>query len=206
MSPEARSARSPPTRRRWPTRRPARRRRSMRTLRSDPRWPQRPPRPTRRAPSLLSPKPRRRTRAVPVMDPTATAEPTWPASEPTASEPEPVAATADHTSAAVRLLRSVAPWTAPTHAGTGATDGPSRSNSAPGRRTRHGNWPHRDIVAAALYSAGLVHRRPARYATDERAAVALAQSAEHRIVAPKVMGSSPIGHPNPQSSGGSTSS
>src|SRR5687768_6793673 len=26
--------------------------------------------------------------------------------------------------------------------------------------------------------------------------VALAQSAEHRIVAPKVMGSSPIGHPN----------
>ena len=33
-------------------------------------------------------------------------------------------------------------------------------------------------------------------ATDDRAAVALAQPAEHRIVAPKVMGSSPIGHPN----------
>lgn len=59
---------------------------------------------------------------IPVMDPTATAESTWPASEPTASEPEPVAATVDHTSAAVRLLRSVAPWTAPTHAGTGAND------------------------------------------------------------------------------------
>ena len=59
---------------------------------------------------------------IPVMDPTATAESTWPASEPTASQPEPVAATVDHTSAAVRLLRSVAPWTAPTHAGTGAND------------------------------------------------------------------------------------
>ena len=110
-------------RRRWPTRRPSRRRRSMRTLRSHPRWPQRPPRPTRRAPSLLSPKPRRpNPQPIPVMDPTATAESTWPASEPTASEPEPVAATVDHTSAAVRLLRSVAPWTAPTHAGTGAND------------------------------------------------------------------------------------
>jgi hypothetical protein len=54
---------------------------------------------------------------VPVMDPAATANQTWPgpASEP---EPEPVAASVDHTSAAVRLLRSVAPWTAPSHAGS----------------------------------------------------------------------------------------
>lgn len=54
---------------------------------------------------------------VPVMDPAATANPSWPAP---ASEPErePVAASVDHTSAAVRLLRSVAPWTAPTHAGS----------------------------------------------------------------------------------------
>ncbi len=54
---------------------------------------------------------------VPVMDPAATANPSWPAASPE-SEPEPVAATVDHTSAAVRLLRSVAPWTAPTHAGS----------------------------------------------------------------------------------------
>ena len=54
---------------------------------------------------------------VPVMDPAATANTSWPAP---AQEPEqePVAATVDHTSAAVRLLRSVAPWTAPTHAGS----------------------------------------------------------------------------------------
>ena len=52
-----------------------------------------------------------------VMDPAATANPSWPAATPE-PEPEPVAATVDHTSAAVRLLRSVAPWTAPTHAGT----------------------------------------------------------------------------------------
>ena len=54
---------------------------------------------------------------VPVMDPAATAETSWPEKE---GEPEPVeaASTADHTSAAVRLLRSVAPWTAPTHAGS----------------------------------------------------------------------------------------
>ena len=51
---------------------------------------------------------------VPVMDPAATADSTWPAAAP---EPEPVAASVDHTSAAVRLLRSVAPWTAPTHPG-----------------------------------------------------------------------------------------
>ena len=49
------------------------------------------------------------------MDPAATADTTWPAPEP---EPEPVAAAVDHTSAAVRLLRSVAPWTAPTNAGS----------------------------------------------------------------------------------------
>ena len=56
---------------------------------------------------------------VPVMDPAATTSPAWPPSEPE-QEPEPVAAAAslDHTSAAVRLLRSVAPWTAPTHAGS----------------------------------------------------------------------------------------
>ncbi len=59
------------------------------------------------------------TEPVPVMDPAATADQTWPSPTP---EPEPdrehVAATIDHTSAAVRLLRSVAPWTAPTHAGS----------------------------------------------------------------------------------------
>lgn len=58
------------------------------------------------------------TEPVPVMDPAATADQTWPAPTP---EPEPerehVPASMDHTSAAVRLLRSVAPWTAPTHAG-----------------------------------------------------------------------------------------
>ena len=52
---------------------------------------------------------------VPVMDPAATAETSWPEPEP---EPVEVAPTGDHTSAAVRLLRSVAPWTAPTHAGS----------------------------------------------------------------------------------------
>ena len=55
--------------------------------------------------------------AVPVMDPDATANPSWP-SAPDDAEPVEVAASADHTSAAVRLLRSVAPWTAPTHAGS----------------------------------------------------------------------------------------
>ena len=64
---------------------------------------------------------------VPVMDPAATADQTWPAPAPepspgSAPEPvpdrEPVAASLDHTSAAVRLLRSVAPWTAPNHAGS----------------------------------------------------------------------------------------
>ena len=56
---------------------------------------------------------------IPVMDPVATADSTWPPSESAPEpEPEPVAASVDHTSAAVRLLRSVAPWTAPTHAGS----------------------------------------------------------------------------------------
>ena len=54
---------------------------------------------------------------VPVMDPDATANPSWPTA-PDDAEPVEVAASADHTSAAVRLLRSVAPWTAPTHAGS----------------------------------------------------------------------------------------
>jgi hypothetical protein len=58
---------------------------------------------------------------VAVMDPAATANPSWPTATPE-PEPEPVAATVDHTSAAVRLLRSVAPWTAPTHAGSGSND------------------------------------------------------------------------------------
>jgi hypothetical protein len=58
---------------------------------------------------------------IPVMDPGATAGSTWPVPEATPEpEREPVAASVDHTSAAVRLLRSVAPWTAPTH--TGPTD------------------------------------------------------------------------------------
>lgn len=51
-----------------------------------------------------------------VMDPDAQRVPTWPAPAPRA-EAAPVAPTIDNTSAAVRLLRSVAPWTAPTHAG-----------------------------------------------------------------------------------------
>lgn len=55
---------------------------------------------------------------VPVMDPAATANASWPAPASEPEQPEPVAATIDHTSAAVRLLRSVAPWTAPTHAGS----------------------------------------------------------------------------------------
>jgi hypothetical protein len=60
---------------------------------------------------------------IPVMDPTATAESSWPAPEATPEpEPEPVATTVDHQSAAVRLLRSVAPWTAPTHAGSATGD------------------------------------------------------------------------------------
>ena len=53
---------------------------------------------------------------IPVMDPAATADSTWPVPAPE-PEPQPVAASVDHTSAAVRLLRSVAPWTAPTHSG-----------------------------------------------------------------------------------------
>jgi hypothetical protein len=52
---------------------------------------------------------------VPVMDPAATAEASWPEKEP---EPAGIAPSQDNASAAVRLLRSVAPWTAPTHSGT----------------------------------------------------------------------------------------
>jgi hypothetical protein len=51
-----------------------------------------------------------------VMDPDAQGIPNWPAPAPRA-EAAPMAPTMDNTSAAVRLLRSVAPWTAPTHAG-----------------------------------------------------------------------------------------
>ena len=51
-----------------------------------------------------------------VMDPDAQRVPNWPALAPEAP-PAQIAPTIDNTSAAVRLLRSVAPWTAPTHAG-----------------------------------------------------------------------------------------
>ena len=53
---------------------------------------------------------------VAVMDPDAQRTPSWPAPAPL-SEAAHIAPSVDHTSAAVRLLRSVAPWTAPTHAG-----------------------------------------------------------------------------------------
>jgi hypothetical protein len=58
---------------------------------------------------------------VPVMDPAATGETAWPAPAP---EPEPVevAPSTENQSAAVRLLRSVAPWTAPTHASAERSD------------------------------------------------------------------------------------
>jgi hypothetical protein len=55
-----------------------------------------------------------------VMDPGAQRAPNWPAPAPEAP-PAQIAPTIDHTSAAVRLLRSVAPWTAPTHAGNRAS-------------------------------------------------------------------------------------
>jgi hypothetical protein len=54
-----------------------------------------------------------------VMDPDAQRIPNWPAPAPRA-EAAPMAPAMDNTSAAVRLLRSVAPWTAPTHAGSRA--------------------------------------------------------------------------------------
>src|SRR6187455_137444 len=50
--------------------------------------------------------------------------------------------------------------------------------------------------ALSIYSARPRPPRSLRTATDERAAVALAQPAEHWIVAPEVTGSSPVGHPN----------
>jgi hypothetical protein len=52
-----------------------------------------------------------------IMDPDAQRAPAWPAPAPR-SDAAPIAPTIDNTSAAVRLLRSVAPWTAPTHAGS----------------------------------------------------------------------------------------
>jgi hypothetical protein len=58
-----------------------------------------------------------------VMEPDAQRVPSWPAPAPRA-EAAHIAPTVDNTSAAVRLLRSVAPWTAPTHAG-------NRSESEP---------------------------------------------------------------------------
>ena len=53
-----------------------------------------------------------------VMDQDAMRAPAWPAPAPSDQDPARIAPTIDHTSAAVRLLRSVAPWTAPTHAGS----------------------------------------------------------------------------------------
>jgi len=58
---------------------------------------------------------------VAVMDPDAQRVPSWPAPAPTMERAQ-IAPTIDHTSAAVRLLRSVAPWTAPTHASRGSSD------------------------------------------------------------------------------------
>jgi hypothetical protein len=73
--------------------------------------------PSSEAPAATTEMPSPAAEPVPVMDPAATANSTWPAPAPE-PEPEPVAASVDHTSAAVRLLRSVAPWTAPTHTGS----------------------------------------------------------------------------------------
>jgi hypothetical protein len=56
---------------------------------------------------------------VAVMDPDTQRTPSWPAPAPGSEAPQ-LAPTIDNTSAAVRLLRSVAPWTAPTHAGNRA--------------------------------------------------------------------------------------
>jgi hypothetical protein len=58
-------------------------------------------------------------RPIGVMDPDATINPGWPAPEP---RPVAVTPTVDHTSAAVRLLRSVAPWTAPNQGGERSSD------------------------------------------------------------------------------------
>jgi hypothetical protein len=66
------------------------------------------------------PSPEPTPEPVGVMDPTAQRVPNWPAPAPEAP-PVQLAPTIDHTSAAVRLLRSVAPWTAPTHAGNRAS-------------------------------------------------------------------------------------
>jgi hypothetical protein len=58
-------------------------------------------------------------RPIGVMDPDATTDRGWRAPEP---RPVAVTPTVDHTSAAVRLLRSVAPWTAPTQGSDRPTD------------------------------------------------------------------------------------
>ena len=50
-------------------------------------------------------------------------------------------------------------------------------------------------ILSSIYSAGLVHPRAA-HRHGRTPAVALAQPAEHWIVAPEVTGSSPVGHPN----------
>jgi hypothetical protein len=72
--------------------------------------------PTEETPAEPTPEP------VGVMDASAQRVPAWPAPAPEAPA-APIAPTIDHTSAAVRLLRSVAPWTAPTHAGNrGSSD------------------------------------------------------------------------------------
>ena len=60
-----------------------------------------------------------------VMDPDARGTPAWPAPMPT-PEPVAIAPTIDNTSAAVRLLRSVAPWTAPTRANEDRTATPDQ--------------------------------------------------------------------------------
>jgi hypothetical protein len=79
-------------------------------------------------------RPSASTEPVPVMDANASSESSWPPAQSltetgadgeSGSEPSELSPTADHTSAAVRLLRSVAPWTAPTHAGSDRRDADS---------------------------------------------------------------------------------
>ena len=132
---------------------------------------------------------------IPVMDPDATADSTGPRRRP---RPNP-SRWRPRSTTRVRRSVSYARWR---HGRPrrilGRTTAPTPTDPAPtGRLTNPMAAP--PSGAAALYSAGLVHPRSRRSAngaaTDDRAAVAAAQSAEHRIVAPKVMGSSPIGHP-----------
>src|SRR5438874_9922208 len=67
--------------------------------------------------------------------------------------------------------------------------------------------PRREPSCAAAYAVGaapgqavasaiLAHRAPGSAQPVEPIAVALAQPAEHRIVDPKVTGSTPVGHPS----------